>query len=317
MTAPVLHGPAEAWLPRPYSQLLRGPNHRWWRPLASAAVALVALFGVLLVFWGGITTVMAATGGAESLTEPRLEEWTLSPSGVLFTNLMLAALIAVGQGAVWAAFGWRPRWLSSVVGGVRWAWLVRCYVACLVLLVLVNGALVLLDGGLELDPENQAGLYAVVVLASTPLQAAGEEYLFRGWLSQAIGAWFARAVVGAVAAAVVSGLLFAWAHGQQDPWLFGDRLAFGLVASWLVWRTGGLEAAVALHGANNLLAFGLGVLSGQLDETMTVTEADATMVVIDIVLLVIAAIMLDRLARRYSIVRFFRPPMQAWGAGPG
>ncbi|MFZ0158844.1 MAG: CPBP family intramembrane glutamic endopeptidase [Kineosporiaceae bacterium] len=312
MSVPVRYGPAQAWLPRPYSQLLRGPTFRWWRPLVSALVAVGALFVVLFVFWTGIATVMAATGGEEGLTEARLEEWSVSPSGVLFTNLMLAALILVGQAAVWAGFGWRPRWVSSVAGGVRWAWLVRCYLVCVALMVVANGVLVLIDGGMSIAPEQQAGLYAVVVLASTPLQAAGEEYLFRGWLSQAIGAWIPRAAVGAVVAAVCSGLVFAWAHGQQDPWLFLDRLVFGLIASWLVWRTGGLEASIALHGANNLLAFGLGVISGQVEATMTSTGADATMVAVDVLLLVLSAAVLDRLARRYAVARYFRPPVRAW-----
>jgi membrane protease YdiL (CAAX protease family) len=115
-----------------------------------------------------------------------------------------------------------------------------------------------------------------------------------------------------VVAAVCSGLVFAWAHGQQDPWLFLDRLVFGLVASWLVWRTGGLEASIALHGANNLLAFGLGVLSGQVEATMTTTGADATMVAVDVLMMVLSAAVLDRLARRYAMARCFRPPARAW-----
>jgi hypothetical protein len=70
----------------------------------------------------------------------------------------------------------------------------------------------------------------------------------------------------------VTALLFALAHGAQSPWLFADRLVFGLLASLLVWRTGGLEIAVAMHAANNLLAFGLAIAYDRLEESLLITE---------------------------------------------
>jgi hypothetical protein len=188
-------------------------------------------------------------------------------------------------------------------------WLARCYVTSLLVLLVVNGALVLLDEGLgEISLEPQAGVYVLVVLTTTPLQAAGEEYLFRGWLSQAVGSWFAGALIGAVVAAVVSATLFAFAHGQQNPWLFTDRFLFALVASWLVWRTGGLEASIALHGAFNLLAFAAALLTGQLSATVNATQASGLMVGIDLVIMTVSALALDRLARRYGVLKRFRPP---------
>ncbi len=307
-----LPGPPEAWQVRRYSQLLRGPNHAWWRPLLSAAVVGAWLFAMVVVFGVAMATAMAMSGSlgpAGELREDQLQEWGVSPSGLLLTNLMLAMLIPVAQSAVWAGHGWRPRWVASVAGGVRWAWLMRCYATALLVLLLVNVVLVVLDGGLgQLSPEPQAGLYVLVVLLTTPLQAAGEEYLFRGWLSQAVGSWFAGAALGAVAAAVVSGLLFAFAHGQQNPWLFADRFLFSLAASWLVWRTGGLEASIALHGAFNLLAFAAALLTGQLSATVTATEATPLMVGVDLVIMVVSAVALARLARRYGVLNRFRPP---------
>jgi hypothetical protein len=157
------------------------------------------------------------------------------------------------------------------------------------------------------SPEQNAAVLLLVVLLTTPLQAAGEEYLFRGWLSQAIGSLFPRAVVGAVVAALLSATVFAFAHGQQDPWLFADRFAFGLVASWLVWRTGGLEAAIAVHAVNNVVAFVVTILSGQLLDALTVTEADPLTLVIDVVSLVVVALILDRLAGRRRLQRLFVP----------
>ena len=54
---------------------------------------------------------------------------------------------------------------------------------------------------------------------------------------------------------VVSSVVFAFFHGTQNLALFTDRLAFGLLAAILVWRTGGLEAGIAAHVVNNVFAY--------------------------------------------------------------
>ena len=97
---------------------------------------------------------------------------------------------------------------------------------------------------------------AVVILFTTPLQAVGEEYVFRGYLMQALGSLF-----GTWVAVIAPALLFALAHGLQNFPLFFDRFAFGLVAGYLVVRTGGLEAGIALHVLNNYVAFGFALPS--------------------------------------------------------
>jgi membrane protease YdiL (CAAX protease family) len=121
-------------------------------------------------------------------------------------------------------------------------------------------------------------------------------------------------VLGALLAGAVSTTLFALAHGDQDPWLFADRFAFGLTASWLVWRTGGLEAGIAMHVVNNLVAFGFGVAYGQLEESLLVTEADPKYVLVDLGVLAVSAVVLDRLAWRRRLSRTVRP---GWPAHRG
>jgi membrane protease YdiL (CAAX protease family) len=101
-----------------------------------------------------------------------------------------------------------------------------------------------------------------VVIFTTPLQSAAEEYLFRGYLSQAIAGWFRTERIGAVTAAVVTATAFSLAHAPPDLWTFLDRFAFALAASLTVWLTGGLEAAIVLHATNNVLVFGLAGLLG-------------------------------------------------------
>jgi uncharacterized protein len=53
------------------------------------------------------------------------------------------------------------------------------------------------------------------------------------------------------------------AHGPPDVSTFLDRFAVGLAASAVVWLTGGLEAAIALHAVNNIVVF---LLAGTLGD---------------------------------------------------
>src|SRR3712207_3722234 len=112
-------------------------------------------------------------------------------------------------------------------------------------------------------PVDGFGWLLLVVLLTTPLQSAAEEYVFRGYLSQAIAAWVGRPRAGAVVAAVLTAALFSAAHLPPDVWTFLDRFAFGLAASAVVWLTGGLEAAIVLHAVNNVVVF---LLAGSLGE---------------------------------------------------
>jgi membrane protease YdiL (CAAX protease family) len=111
-------------------------------------------------------------------------------------------------------------------------------------------------------------LLAVIVLLTTPLQAAGEEYVFRGYLLQAIGSLTRSKWI----ALIVTSTVFAMAHGVQNFPLFFDRFMFGLIAGWLVIRTGGLEAGIAMHILNNFLAFGYALTFSDLTSTLNVTE---------------------------------------------
>lgn len=301
---PALQG-RSALAARPYPQLLRGAAHRWWRPLASLSVVLgglVAVFVVAMVaFVVGVVLDPAVTAsglGTDQGTTRLLTSWW----GLLLTNLLLAAGIPLAGLAVWAGHEWRPRWVSSVVGGLRWRWLAVAGAVSLGVTAAFTAALYALAPA-PLDPEQQVVLLLLVVLATTPLQAAGEEYFFRGWLTQAVGSWFARPVLGALVAGAVSATLFAMAHGSQGPWLFADRFAFGVVASILVWRTGGLEASIAVHAVNNIVVFVPTILTGGLAGALEITDATWQQFAVDVVSLSVLLVVLDRLARRRGLRR--------------
>ncbi|MBZ5733120.1 CPBP family intramembrane metalloprotease [Nocardioides sp. TRM66260-LWL] len=254
----------------PYHLLLRRGRAAWWRSLLGvvallAAVLLVVQLVLLLAFVAGYAFV--GVGPAEAAD--RLSSTTdLSPVGLAYVNLGLASAIPVVWLIVRVLHGLGPGWVASVAGRLRWRWMLTCTglaAATLVVTVLVgalvpsDAAAVAGDGGVNDLTRTTLGFVVVIVLL-TPLQAAGEEYAFRGYLTQVFGALLGRRWVAITLPAV----LFALAHGAQDAPVFVDRLAFGLVAGYLVVRTGGLEAGIAMHVLNNFLAYGGALLYGDM-----------------------------------------------------
>lgn len=288
-----------------YPQLLRTPQHRWWR----------ALLGLLL---GGVTVIVAAVvvilvalaieAVRGNAANPR-DDAALnadSPLGLLANNLVLVTLIPAAMLAVWAAHRARVGWLASVVGRLRWSVLGRFFVlALLVVVVSFAASFAVPPAGFgDIDPPPAGTLVGllVVILLTTPLQSAAEEVGFRGYLSQAVASWFARPIIGTLVAGAVSATLFALAHGGQEPALFSDRFAFGAVASWLVWRTGGLEASIALHAANNLVSLGYTASTGSVEEALENSTLGWPYALLDIAMMLVFAAAVARLADRWGLV---------------
>ena len=262
--------------PRSFLQTMRSRDWGWWRPLLGLLL-ITAVYAALAVVTAlaGVVGLLASGADPGTLPDLALDEFS-DPRVLLFLNVSLIVAIP----CVWMAWvvvhGMRRGWSSSVVGRLRPRLLLPYAGVALATLGVAIGLSVLLSftaGGEEITgPVSSYGWLLVVVLLTTPLQSAAEEYVFRGYLSQAIAGWIRAPQVGAVVAAVLSAALFAAAHGQQDTLTFLDRFAFGLTASAVVWLTGGLEAAIVLHAVNNVLVF---VLAGALGEGVATDEVPA------------------------------------------
>lgn len=241
-----------------YPAFYRTARNRWWKPLMAALVALawVIAMSIAGLIWfvrdGTLERMVEAAERGDALNP--MESLVMTPGLFLMNNVAVASAILfamLGQRIIW---GQRPRWLSSVAGGFRWGWFLRCvawfapFVAALVVVEFVTSP------PDDVRWRDYSLLMIVGILLTTPFQAAGEEYMIRGLLQRAVGSWFPSELAGWVVATVVGSLVFMSLHLAADPWLNVFYLLFGVIASWLAWRTGGLEAAVALHVVNNLLA---------------------------------------------------------------
>ncbi|TYL51570.1 CPBP family intramembrane metalloprotease [Nocardioides sp. BGMRC 2183] len=255
-----------------------------WRPLVGVVLLVVLVFGGQLV----LTTVaglILVLGGLDASTAlDRLAGDPVTPIFLAVVNLGWALAIPAVFLVLFALHRLSPGWAASVAGRMRWRWMLACFgiaLAALTATVLVSTFLPNQgDASVEISGSAnqwsaQTRDFVLVVLLLTPLQAAGEEYAFRGYLTQATGGLLSPlgnkvAMAGAV---VVPAFLFACAHGLgQDVPIFFDRFAFGLVAGTLVLITGGLEAGIAMHVLNNFLAFGLALAFGDMTEALTPTD---------------------------------------------
>jgi membrane protease YdiL (CAAX protease family) len=261
----------------PYHLVLRGGRRGWWPPLvgvvclvAGMLVVVPLLLQIPLITWIGLTgdDVLGDLRRTLDLEHP-------TPLGLAYLNLVLAGAIPLTWLIVRTVHGLKPRWLASVMPRLRWRFLLVCLglaVLSLLATLAVSAVLPAQDTGTELSGElndftRTTRDFLLVVLFLTPLQAAGEEYAFRGYLAQAFGGLFRSRV----AAVVVPSVLFALAHGAQSAPIFIDRFAFGLVAGTLVILTGGLEAGIAMHVLNNWLAFGLALAYGDMASSLNPT----------------------------------------------
>lgn len=250
--------------------------HRLGRPGAlRSALGVLGLALAMLV-----VVPVALSSGYLLLGEPWGEARVdpLTPPGLALVCLSLAAAVPVTIVVTRLAHDVSGRWLVSVAGRVRWRWLLLCAGLALVALVVsVTLSLLLPESGgtpVDLQRNEVTGrtvAFAVLVLLLIPLQSAGEEYAFRGYLMQSLGGVVRGRAAPAVAVAVPA-LLFAVAHGAQDLPVFLDRFAFGLVAGVLALLTGGLEAAVAMHVLNNWSFFGLVLAAGDIREALVPPE---------------------------------------------
>ena len=257
-----------------YHQLHRVGRPGWWRSLVGAVLLLVLVFGVVPLVAGGVAFVtLLATGSSTAEASAVLdvtEEAT--PAGLALLNVIIAAAIPLTFLVTWWLHRLKPRWVSSVAPRLRWRYLLVCLVLAVVALLASLGVALLLPvqpgdmpAGTVNDFTTQTRDFLVVILLLTPLQAAGEEYLFRGYLTQAFGSLVWGRRTSQALAVLGPALIFALFHGLSQDWpVFFDRFAFGVVAGILVIRTGGLEAPIAMHVLNNFLAFGLALAFGDL-----------------------------------------------------
>lgn len=260
----------------PFHRLMRrSESYRWWKPLAFAGAGtgfygvllVIAILVVILAMLANPMTWSADPSESASGTINGGEMNMASPLDFSLTMISLILMIP----AVYVAYlllGPKPvGLLLSVAGKMRWRWFGLAIGTSAVLFALYFGlSLGLSAAGVgDSGPVPASGrpadplFFAILVLLLTPFQCAAEELVFRGALMQVIGSWLKHPLF----AILLPVPLFTFGH-IYDAYGLLDVAFFAVAAGYLTWRTGGLEAAIAVHIINNTFLFLLGAM-GQMD----------------------------------------------------
>lgn len=297
----------------PYHRLFRAqPNYRWWRPLVAILLTAIFFFAVSFLIAIPVMVVLFATGAIdfndpssvsnESLLEllapDMVRPWTLLfglGSIILVLPLVPLALRIAGIRPA----GVRVNILHSVLFRLRWRWLfVALFWSAVVwtVLLLAQIAIGLAVGETLGEFTTDPGIYIVslvIVVLLVPIQAATEEYLFRGVLLQGFGAWVRWAPV----TVVISSVLFAASH-SYDEWGLLQVGLMGVGFAVVTIRTGGLEAAIALHTVNNVGSFALAGTGAFGPTGMTTETGGPVAVLFQLATVVIWVGVIELVARR-------------------
>ncbi|WBQ02061.1 CPBP family intramembrane glutamic endopeptidase [Kribbella sp. CA-293567] len=310
----------------PYHRLARTPRHRWWRPIIGTVVLVVGAFftmlGVVLVW--ELAHALVTGEFAEPAAVDKLFD---NPTEDLAVNLVILGILTP---VVLFTVRWiqrRPALsVASVLNRIRWRWMLLCCLPGVGYLALNYGLGAAFEAlfpgvGDGTDPADDGSFVgwarfvvpALVILLLVPFQSAAEEFVFRGWLVQAIGSYGpddtdGNAVVQAIKrlfrtpwpALVISSIAFVFSHGYTG-WAMADIFLFAIVIGWLTIRTGGLECGIALHSVNNIVAFMIPAAVGQLGGWADQGGAPWPVFVLDLPCMALYAVAVLRLAKRQKI----------------
>lgn len=248
----------------PFGSSYRTPRARWWKGAISIVVVIAAMlvFSLVLSLIAVAVDMILGMQDVQALTEGTI---AMTPAILAATNLSLVA----GAGVAMLAHRWingvKIGYFHSVAPGMRWRWL-------LISFAIVAPVYLLFAASSFLDPAYQSLTFSgttlaflLIIILTTPLQAAAEEYMFRGVVQRSVGGWFRSNRWGFIVGTAVSATVFSAAHFAGDIWLIVYYLLFGVLLSILTQRTGGLESAIAIHTANNLFLLIVASLAGQMD----------------------------------------------------
>jgi uncharacterized protein len=226
------------------------PERPRWKPWTAWVALIGGIAGALMgaLFIGVIAVIAGADAGADtpavSISATFVQDGSLVVSAVLFAGLAGRPLPE--------QFGLRPTRLLAAIG-----WMAAAFVSFYV----ITAAWVAIMGGNPDDDQltkqlgvdrSTVAMLAVALLVSVVAPVC-EEFFFRGYFYGALRNWR-----GIWPAAIITGLVFGTIHaGSADVTFLLPLGFFGFVLCLLRERTGSLYPCMALHCANNSLAFGV------------------------------------------------------------
>ncbi len=214
----------------------------WWRYLLTivAAIVIWLVLDVAIVVGLMISRLMPPNVAVE-LTKPSHPLVFFAGNGLAFATLVAGLAIAARliQRKRFTDIIGRWRWSRFAAGLAIWG-------GCLVAATLVD--FVLKPSGFRWIASPATATLAVAAVFGLGIQTFAEEFIFRGYLTQA----FLLATKRPLAAAILSGLVFGSLHIPNGFPQAVNAVLFGIVASLIAIRTGSIAFSYGMHLINNL-----------------------------------------------------------------
>ena len=249
----------------PYHRLSHvNPRARWFTPVLEGLLIAGIYFVLLLI----VSFALLAFAVMLRVPYDYLNDLQRIYANVFKTPLVFIALLITIIPVIPAIFiarlitNFKPLGLiHSIAGRMRWSYLGVFLSFGFLIFGLYYVGFATLDGSLttqnSVHPLNSGmfWLYIVLILLIVPFQCYAEELLFRGYLMQTVGRWLKNPAW----AIIIPAPIFMVLHGY-GLWGLLSVLTMALIAGFLCWYTGGLEAGIGLHIANNVSIFIFGLL---------------------------------------------------------
>ena len=249
----------------PYHRLSHvNPRARWFTPVLEGLL-IAGIYFVLLLM---VSFALLASAVMLRVPYDHLTDLQRVYANVFKTPLVFIAFLSTVIPVIPAIFiarlitNFKPLGLiHSIAGRMRWSYLSVFLGFGFLIFGLYFVGFAALDGSLttqnSVHPLDSGlfWLYIVLILLIVPFQCYAEELLFRGYLMQTVGRWLKNPAW----AIIIPAPIFMVLHGY-GLWGLLSVLTMALIAGFLCWYTGGLEAGIGLHIANNVSIFIFGLL---------------------------------------------------------
>lgn len=209
-------------------------------------ILAIVLLAVGLIGFGGLGTEIT------KLLNGQLGLPATSPISTAVGMLSLIALIPYSMLIQRVLYGVPAKSLHSVTAHFRFAILGRTLFAFGPFVMIAVAVNYLAPATMITWSTIDLVSFFLIGMLLSPLAAAGEEYGVRGLMFRVLGSWTKRPLPGLVLGIIGSTVLFSLIHGATDPFLFASYLFLFGSCAIVTWRTGGLEAAIVIHGVYNL-----------------------------------------------------------------
>ena len=249
----------------PYHRLSHvNPRARWFTPVLEGLLIAGIYFVLLLI----VSFALLASAVMLRVPYDHLTDLQRIYANVFKTPLVFIAFLSTVIPVIPAIFiarlitNFKPVGLiHSIAGRMRWSYLGVFLGFGFLIFGLYSVGFAALDGSLTTQnsvhplDSGMFWLYIVLILLIVPFQCYAEELLFRGYLMQTVGRWLKNPAW----AIIIPAPIFMVLHGY-GLWGLLSVLTMALIAGFLCWYTGGLEAGIGLHIANNVSIFIFGLL---------------------------------------------------------